>query len=110
MKTLSLNEAAAFLHMHPEELRRRAKLGLAPGGKVGKCWVFLEDDLADYVRSFYAGPRQALGVTPRKEFTECHSSSAVVRGGYASPHHAASLLDDLLKQKTSRPRKNSTTD
>ena len=109
MKTLSLNEAAEFLHIHPEELRRRAKLGLAPGAKVGKCWVFLDCDLADYVRSFYAGPRQALGVTPRKESTECHSSNAAVRGGSISPHQAASALDALLEQKLGRKRKNSTT-
>jgi hypothetical protein len=35
MKTLTLLEAARFLKMHPEELRRRAKLGLVPGAKVG---------------------------------------------------------------------------
>lgn len=40
MKTLSLLEAATFLRMHPEELRRRAKLGHIPGAKPGKSWVF----------------------------------------------------------------------
>ena len=46
MNTLNLQAAALFLHLHPEELRRRAKAGLVPGAKVGKRWVFLEDDLA----------------------------------------------------------------
>ena len=41
MKTLDLKQAAAFLHMHPEELRSRAKRGLIPGAKVGRKWVFL---------------------------------------------------------------------
>ncbi len=67
MKTLGLHAAAAFLHCHPEELRRRAKAGGIPGAKVGRAWVFLEEDLAAYLRSLYAQPRQALQVTLRKE-------------------------------------------
>jgi hypothetical protein len=58
-KTLNLLEAAAFLHMHPEEVRTRAKSGLIPGAKPGNRWVFLEDDLAEFVRSLYTAPRQA---------------------------------------------------
>jgi Helix-turn-helix domain len=51
MKTLNLREAASFLHMHPEEVRMRAKRGLIPGAKIGRRWVFIEDDLAEFVRS-----------------------------------------------------------
>jgi hypothetical protein len=39
-KTLNLLEAAAFLHMHPEEVRTRAKSSLIPGAKPGNRWVF----------------------------------------------------------------------
>ena len=56
MKTLGLNEAAAFLRCHPEELRRRTRAGVIPGAKVGRAWVFLEDDLADFVRSLSSVP------------------------------------------------------
>jgi hypothetical protein len=94
--------------MHAEEVRRRAKLGLLPGAKAGRCWVFLEDDLASYLRSLYASPRQALKVTWRKE-NECHSSGAAVRGGLISPHQAANALDALLTQQTKPRPKNSTT-
>ena len=59
MVTLGLREAAAFLRCHPEELRRRAKVGIVPGAKVGRAWVFLEEDLAAYLRSLYQSPRQA---------------------------------------------------
>jgi len=45
-RTLGLQQAATFLRGHPEELRRRAKAGHIPGAKVGRAWVFLEDDLA----------------------------------------------------------------
>jgi len=41
MNTLNLKQAAAFLHMHPEEVRSRSKRGVIPGAKVGRKWVFL---------------------------------------------------------------------
>jgi hypothetical protein len=108
MRTLSLVDAARFLKMHPEEVRRRAKAGILPGAKAGKCWVFIDIDLADYLRSLYAAPRQALRVTWRKEY-ECHSSNAAARGGLISPHQAASGLDALLTPKKSLKLGNSTT-
>jgi len=95
MKTLDLAQAAAFLNMHPEELRRRAKLGRIPGAKVGRAWVFLELDLADYLRSLYASPRQALQVTLRKEM-ECHFANAAVSGGSTSLLQTGSEYAALL--------------
>jgi excisionase family DNA binding protein len=50
MKTLDLQEAAQFLRLHPDTLRRRALAGEIPGAKPGKLWVFLEEDLAAYLR------------------------------------------------------------
>ena len=84
MKSLGLHEAASFLRMHPEEVRRRARLGLLPGAKPGKRWVFLEQDLADYLRGLYAGPRQALQVTLGKEIQTCHFAGAGRSGGSTS--------------------------
>ncbi|MFY0083443.1 helix-turn-helix domain-containing protein [Acinetobacter baumannii] len=110
MHTLSLDQAATFLRMHPEELRRRAKLGLIPGAKPGKSWVFLEDDLADYLRSLYAKPRQALQVTSSKELKQCHLSNATTYGGLTSPHRAVSELDALLQRKIKSKHKNSMID
>jgi len=110
MRTLNLIEAAAFLRMHPEEVRRRAKLGELPGAKPGKSWVFIEVDLADYLRSLYSSPRQALQVTPqRKEQQTCHFSDAVARGGSISPRQQESGLDVLLEQVLNRKRRNSMT-
>jgi hypothetical protein len=62
MKTLNLREAAAFLHMHPEEVRTRTKRGIIPGAKIGRCWVFIDTDLAEFIRSQYPVRRQALPV------------------------------------------------
>jgi excisionase family DNA binding protein len=53
MRTLTLEEAAAFLHVHPNTLRQKAQDGEIPGSKPGKRWVFLDVDLADYLRSNY---------------------------------------------------------
>lgn len=85
MKTLNLNEAAQFLKLHPEEVRRRAKTGIIPGVKLGKRWVFIEDDLAAYLRSLYAIHWQALQVG-HGEKQLCHSLNAVRRGELVSPH------------------------
>lgn len=103
MKTVDLNGAAAFLKMHPEEVRRRARLGQLPGAKAGKRWVFIVADLVGYLRSLYPPSRQALRVTLRKEVSDCHSTNAVVRGGFDSPLRAASELDALLGLPT-RPK------
>ena len=70
MKTLSLIEAANFLKMHAEEVRRRAKSGRLPGAKLGKRWVFILDDLVEYIRSQYSIPRQALRVVEKERLYE----------------------------------------
>ena len=54
MKTLNLREAAAFLKMHPVTLQGKAKVGDIPGAKPGKSWVFIDEDLANYIRSQYS--------------------------------------------------------
>jgi hypothetical protein len=95
LRTLSLGEAAALLRMHPEEVRCRAKCGAIQGAKPGRCWIFIEDDLAGYVRSLYATPRQALQVTLRKEM-ECHFANAAVPGGSTSSLQTESEYAALL--------------
>lgn len=55
---MDLKQAAVFLGMHPEEVRRRATVGLLPGAKPGKSWVFIEDDLVAWLRCEYRAPAQ----------------------------------------------------
>jgi excisionase family DNA binding protein len=95
IRTFTLAEAAALLKLHPEEVRRRAKCGALPGAKTGKRWVFLDADLAEYVRSLYAQPRQALQVTLRKEL-ECHFANAAVAGGSMSSLPTGNEYAELL--------------
>ena len=96
MQTLDLRQAAAFLRLHPEELRRRAKLGLIPGAKVGRAWVFLMEDLAAHLRSLYSRPRQALRVTLRKEVETCHFAGETESGGSTFALQAENEYADLL--------------
>ncbi len=109
MRTLGLNEAAAFLKVHPEELRRRAKSGTVPGAKVGRAWVFLMDDLVGYLRSLYSQPRQALRVTLDKEVSECHFANVVQSGGSTLSLPMENEYAALLGLATKPSRKNSTT-
>ena len=108
VKTLNLAEAAAFLHMHPEEVRARAKRGLIPGAKTGRCWIFLEIDLAEFVRSLYPVKRQALRVTTISQEDVCHYANAGRSGGSISLRPTASEYDDLLKPATKPKRKSCT--
>ena len=84
MKTLDLHQAAAFLHLHPDTLQRRAKAGDVPAAKPGKSWVFLEEDLVTYLRQLQTQPRQT-----GKGETQC-STNVVSFGGLTSSTHAAS--------------------
>jgi hypothetical protein len=93
MNTFNLAQASAFLHMHREEIRKRAKLGRLPGAKIGRAWAFLEDDLVDYIRANYSEGRQALQVTLRKEHESCHSTNAETPGGSISQPRQESELD-----------------
>jgi hypothetical protein len=109
METLDLEHAAHFLKLHPEELRRRAKAGRVPASKVGKRWVFLEPDLADYVRSLYAVPRQALQVMLGKEGNPCHFSNAARSGGSTLSPQTENEYADLLGLKRKSSRRSITT-
>ena len=109
MNTLTLAEAAGFLKMHPEEVRCRAKRGLIPASKPGRRWVFVDDDLAAFLRGQDPTQRQALRVTSEKGSAPWASVNEAKSGGSTSRHRQASEYDDLLKLKTGARRKNSTT-
>src|SRR5438309_10933578 len=73
MNTLDLEAAAALLHIHPVTLQEKARSGEIPGAKIGKCWVFVDVDLIDHIRSKY--PRRVLQ-SEQKESEACHSTNA----------------------------------
>ena len=89
MKTLDLKQAADFLKMSPEGLRQKTKAGDIPGAKVGKQWVFLEEDLVEYIRASYPVQRQALRVPNPTEDKSWHYANAATSGGLTSRRQMA---------------------
>ncbi|MBV9575669.1 MAG: helix-turn-helix domain-containing protein [Gammaproteobacteria bacterium] len=86
MRTLDLKEAAAFLKMTPEGLRRKVANGDIPGAKPGKRWCFREDDLAEYLRSLYSSAaKTSWGVVETiRRTTTWHSAKEETSGGLES--------------------------
>ena len=107
-RTFNLREAADFLKMHWQTLRRKAKAGIIPGAKVAKEWVFVEDDLVNYVRSLYPQPRQ-VPQCATLEKPKCHSTNAATSGGSASRTPTARKYEELLGLRTNGKRRNTTT-
>lgn len=103
MKTLDLLEAAAFLKVHPETLRRRARTGDIPSAKPGKGWVFIEDDLVDWLRRDYAGRARAVEAGEMQCSTEDRTAGI---GGCGSPRQTAEKYASLLERKTRKTPRN----
>ena len=99
MKTLNLQQAAELLLIHPVTLQSKAKAGDIFGAKIGKCWVFVDVDLIDYIRTQY--DRRTLQ-GEQQEKSLCHSSNVKTRpsGGSRSPS-----TDELYKKALERPTK-----
>ncbi len=108
MNTLDLQAAAAFLHMHPVTLQEKARTGEIPGAKIGKCWVFVDVDLIEHIRSQY--PRRVLQ-SERKELEPCHSTNALThRIGGSSLATAEEQYSEALGLKTKPKPRSITTD
>ena len=50
MKTYDIHEAADFLKIDRSTALALANDGTLPGAKVGRAWVFMEDELVNYLR------------------------------------------------------------
>ena len=102
MNTLNLNEAASFLKMNPEVLRRKARDGEVPGKKAGKRWIFVKEHLADWVSGRYSEPRrelQAIDELKQEDKKTCQSISEKKRGGFSSPRRTDAEYNKLLGLK-----------
>lgn len=101
MKSLNLIEAANFLKMNPEVLRRHAKAGKVPSRKTGKRWVFILEHLADFVSGRYSEHGRELRVIDgfkqtHEDTRKCQSTNAAKRGGSNSPRQTADEYSKLL--------------
>ena len=106
MNTLTLQQAAALLKIHRVTLLEKARAGDIPGAKIGKCWVFVDVDLVEHIRSQY--PRRVLQ-SERKELEPCHSTGAPIhRIGGSRSATAEEQYSAALGLKT-KPKPRSTT-
>jgi hypothetical protein len=106
-RTLKLDEAAAFLHIHPVTLLRKAQAGEIPGAKPGKCWVFLDIDLAEFLRSQYR--RRASSGSCKEHFPWLSiDGKGRLTGGSASPPED-DVYAEALGLRTKRRPRNTTT-
>ena len=80
MKTLNLEETASFLKIHTETVSRLAKTGQLPGAKIGRAWVFLEEDLIEYLREqIHAQQTMRLEESEVRDLTDSPESSTEKR-------------------------------
>ena len=49
-EVLTLEEAAAYLRLHPRTLRIKATEGLIPGAKIGRLWRFHKQQLEQWIQ------------------------------------------------------------
>lgn len=83
MNTLNIEEAAKFLGAHRETIRRMAASGELPGVKIGRGWVFIEQDIVMYMRNKYSSRDASQGAYVRSN-KEWHSTKEMEFGGLIS--------------------------
>ncbi len=49
--TLDVTEATRYLRVHPGTIYRLAAAGELPGAKMGRAWVFIQDDLLAWLEA-----------------------------------------------------------
>jgi excisionase family DNA binding protein len=53
MKTLTVPEVCTLLKIHKDTLYQRVAWGIIPGAKIGRAYVFIEENLIAYLRGQY---------------------------------------------------------
>lgn len=85
-ETLNAAQAAALLFVDTETVLMLARQGELPGAKIGKPWVFLREDVLNYLRS-----RVAQDTSERR------------RQLHATPGRVAELMSVPLKTRRRPP-------
>ena len=95
MKTMTIEQAAEFLGAHKETVRRMVAFGNLPGTKIGRRWIFIEDDLVMHMRNKYSTADASQGVHYRSN-EKWHSKEKMVSGGLTS-HTLVKEYEKVLK-------------
>ena len=82
-RILSVLEAAKYLGIHKETMRRLAAGGDVPAAKIGRSWRFIEQDLATHVQSLYSSSA-SQSVVPNGSKEIWHSTKETKSTGLIS--------------------------
>ncbi len=96
MQSIDLNEAADFLKMNAEVLRRKAKAGKVPGSKPGKHWVFIKEHLADFVSGRDNSHGRLLRVIDGGKPCQSLNEQTVKTGSFKLPYQTVSEYNKVL--------------
>ncbi len=105
MRTFDVQEAADFLHISARVLRKRARNGEVPAARPGKCWVFIEEDLVEYLRHQYSPHRHMPRAGSNVGGTTWESTNAERYGGSGFMPPMASEYERVLKRRINKSRK-----
>jgi len=116
-KPIDTKEAAIFLHISEETLRRKAQSGEIPASKSGKGWIYVKEDLIKYIRSLYHGKSIIYAAQDNlKEGDKCQFTNDIAKrsqknmyGGPTLRRKVEKEYDNLLGQKTEQKHNNYTT-
>jgi len=104
MKTMDLLDASKLLMLHPQTILQRARSGELPAAKPGKCWVFIEEDLINWLRQQYTYTRQDVSANKNGEST-CSLKESKARAGIINFPLTEKQYTDLLAPATKRKHK-----
>ena len=102
MKTMNAIEASAYLGVHKDTLCGLAKAGKIPGVKVGRAWIFLDEDLTQYLRSQYKKACDNMGTLWGSTQGTAHRIGGTSSASKASAY--AKVLEQQTGKKLSRLR------
>ncbi|ADG14259.1 DNA binding domain protein, excisionase family [Paraburkholderia atlantica] len=68
-RTFDIDECADFLKVERKTALKLAQQGELPGARIGRAWVFLEDDVVEYLR-----------VQVRHQMVERQNNEAIEKG------------------------------
>jgi hypothetical protein len=105
MQTFNLKQAAKFLNMHEKTLQSKAKAGEVPGAKPGKCWVFIDIDLANWLRGQYNVTGEQDASSNEKEKQPCSLKEKAHPISTSNLRLVEKQYTDLLGPKTGKKPK-----
>ena len=104
MQTLSTQQAAEFLKAEPSTIRALVSSGELKAAKIGKGYVFLNEDLVAYIKLNYTANRKNEGENHVKERSCQLSKETGARTGILNFPSMEKQYSKALERKTAPKR------